>query len=144
MYKRIDELPAILTSFAYREEHFPEMEEMLVTVRRHHPTWHLVPGRGPVSGFKGAAFEVESPRGNCRWTLPVPFELDGSLNDWTRIVWMKAWWMTSVWDQFGSIPINRVIWLDADARLNGPLDILLEPEKEVVAGVWGGAEWNRG
>lgn len=143
MYKRIDELPAILTSFAYREEYFPELEGMLATVRRHHPTWHLVTGRGPVSGLQGATFEVESPQRNCRWALPVPFELDGSVNDWLRIVWMKAWWVTQVWDQFGSlgsIPINRVIWLDADARLNGPLDIVLEPEKEVVAGVWGGAE----
>jgi hypothetical protein len=43
---------------AYREEYFPEMEEMLVMVRRHHPTWHLVTGRGPVSGFKGAAFHT--------------------------------------------------------------------------------------
>jgi hypothetical protein len=143
MSKKIDELPAILTSFAYREEYFPELEAMLPTIRRHHPTWHLVTGRGPVSGVKGAAFEVESPQGNCRWTLPVPFELDGSLNDWMRPILMKAWWMAQVWDQFGSLgssPTNRVIWLDADARLNGPLDILLEPENELVAGVWGGAE----
>lgn len=143
MIERIDQLPAVLTSFAYREEYFPELEGMLATVRRHHPTWHLVTGRGPVSGFKGTALEVESPQGNSRWTLAVPCELDGSPNDWLRIVWMKAWWVARVWHQFGSlggIPINRVIWLDADARLNGPLDIFLEPEKEVVAGVWGGAE----
>ena len=143
MHTRIDQLPVVLTSFAYRDEYLPELEGMLATVRRHHPTWHLVTGRGPVSGVKGTALEVESPHGNSRWTLPVPFELDGSFNDWLRINWMKAWWVAQVWHQFGSpggIPINRVIWLDADARLNGPLDIFLEPEKEVVVGVWGGAE----
>jgi hypothetical protein len=142
MIATIDQLPAVLTSFAYREEYFPELQGMLATVRRHHPTWHLVTGRGPVSGFKGASLEVESPQGNSRWTLPVPFELDGSPNDWLRTVWMKAWWVDQVWRQFGSLggnAIHRVIWLDADARLNGPLDVSLEPEKEVVAGVWGGA-----
>lgn len=143
MYKRLDELPAILTSFAYGEAYLPELEEMLATIRRHHPTWHLVTGRGPVSGFKGAAFVVESPQGSCRWTLPVPFEPHDSLSDWLRISWMKAWWLAQVWDQFGNlgnIHVNRMIWLDADSRLNGPLDILLEPKKEVVAGVWGGEE----
>ena len=115
MSTRVDQLPAVLTSFAYREEYFPELEGMLATARKHHPTWHLVTGRGPVSGFKGTALEVESPQGNSRWTLPVPFELDGSLNDWLRIVWMKAWWVAQVWHQFGSLgsmPINRVIWLE--------------------------------
>jgi hypothetical protein len=139
MYRKIDELSAILTSFAYGEEYLPELEGMLPTVRKHHPTWHLVTGRG----VKGAAFEVESPQGNRLWTLPVPFEPDGSLNDWMRPILLKAWWVAQVWDQFrslGSNSINRVIWLDADARLNGPLDILLEPEKEAVVGVWGGAE----
>ncbi len=143
MPTRVDQLPAVLTSFAYREEYFPELEGMLATIRRHHPTWHLVTGQGPVSGFKGAALDVKSPQGNSRWALPVPFELDGSLNDWLRTVWMKAWWVAQVWHQFGNLggmPINRVIWLDADARLNGPLDVFLEPEKEVVAGVWGGEE----
>jgi len=143
MIERIDHLPAILTSFAYREEYFPELEGMLATVRGHHPTWHLVTGRGPVSGLKRVALEVESPRGNSRWTLPVSFELDGSQNDWLRIVWMKAWWVAQVWHNLGNLlpsPYRRIVWLDADARLNGPLDIFLEPEKEVVAGVWGGAE----
>ena len=52
---------------------------------------------------------------------------------------MKAWWVAQVWHHFGNvegIDTNRVVWLDADARLNGPLDILLEPEKEIVAGPW--------
>lgn len=143
MPKRLDELPAILTSFGYGETYLPELDAMLATIRKHHPTWHLVAGRGPVSGFKGAAFEVESPQGHCRWTLPVPYEPKDKLSDWLRINWMKPWWMAQVWNQFGNlgnVPIKRVIWLDADSRLNGPLDILLEPEKELVAGVWAGAE----
>ncbi len=31
MPTRVDQLPAVLTSFAYREEYFPELEGMLAT-----------------------------------------------------------------------------------------------------------------
>lgn len=142
MIERIDQLPAVITSFAYREEYFPELEAMLTSVRKYHPTWHLVTGKGPVSGFDHPTLEVESSRGNSHWSLPVAFQIDGSENDWLRIVWMKAWWVAQVWHQYGNVGglhTNRVIWVDADARFNGLLDILLEPEKEVLAGPWAGA-----
>ena len=50
MHTRVDKLPAVLTSFAYREEYFPELDGMLATVRQHHPDWKIVTGRGPVAG----------------------------------------------------------------------------------------------
>jgi hypothetical protein len=139
MTKRVDQLPAVLTSFAYREEYFPELDGMLATVRRHHPDWNVVTGRGPVLGFDKPALEVEFPSGKCHWSLPIPFELEGTENDWLRIVWMKGWWMAQVWHIFGGLSGpdgNRVIWLDADARLNGPLDIEFDSQAELVAGPW--------
>jgi hypothetical protein len=139
MYKRIDKLPAILTSFAYREEYFPELDGMLVTIRRHHPEWHAVTGRGPLPGYNTPTLDVQSPSGNCRWTLPVSFELDGTEKDWHRIVFMKGWWMAQVWREFGGLvssDVSRIIWLDADGRLNGPLDVELDPEAEVIASPW--------
>lgn len=140
--RRIHHLPAILTSFAYREEYFPELEGMLATIRNYHPNWRVVIGQGPVSGFDRPTLDIESPQGKSRWTLPVSFQLDGSENDWLRIVWMKAWWVEQVWNQFGSVDggVNRVVWLDADARLHGPLDIILEPDKETVAYAWPGPD----
>jgi hypothetical protein len=33
-------------------------------------------------------------------------------------------------------PCHRIIWLDADARLNAPLDFRLDPGAEVIAGPW--------
>lgn len=143
MPRRIDQLPTVLTSFAYREEYFPEIAGMLVTVREYHPHWHLVTGTGPVGDFDRPTFQVRSPRGDFQWSLPVSFDLDGSENDWLRIVRMKAWWLAQVWHQFGNLAgvgAYRVVWLDADARFNGPLDIVLEPENEIIAGPWGGAE----
>lgn len=143
MSVRIHELPAVLTSFAYREEYFPELEGMLATVRRHHPDWPLVTGKGPVPGVENPALKAQSAAGEVEWRLPVFFRLDGSENDWMRIVWMKAWWIANVWHQFGDMGdarVRRVVWIDADARLNGPLDIFLEPGKETIAGPWGGAE----
>jgi hypothetical protein len=140
---RIDQLPAVLTSFAYREEYFPELEGMIASVRKHHPKWWLVTGKGPLAGCDYPTLRVESPAGEFQWSLPISFKLDGTENDWLRIVWMKAWWTANVWHQFGNVEgihPNRVVWLDADARFNGPLDIVLEPEKETVAGPWGGAE----
>lgn len=143
MNTRIDQLPVVLTSFAYREEYFPELEGMVASVREHHPDWWLVTGKGPVPGCEHPTLRVESPAGEIHWHLPVFFRLDGTENDWLRVVWMKAWWVAKVWHQFGNpkdICTNRVVWLDADARFNGPLDILLEPEKEIIAGPWGGEE----
>lgn len=140
---RIDQLPAVLTSFAYREEYFPELEEMTSTVRKHHPDWWVVTGKGPLPGFDGPALEVQSPIGKFQWQLPVTFQLDGTENDWLRIVRMKGWWVSQVWHHVAAgadAEKRRVVWLDADARLNGPLDIVLNPEDEIVAGPWPGAE----
>ena len=139
MARRVDELPAVLTCFAYREEYFAELEGMLVTVREHHPDWPIVVGRGPVPAVALPTLEVESPSGKFLWTFPVEIELDGSENDWRKITRMKAWWIAQVWRDFGRLAgpsHNRVVWMDADARLNGPLDIELEPEAEVIAGPW--------
>jgi hypothetical protein len=137
MCKRIDEIPVLLTCFAYRSEYFAELDAMLDTVREHHPRWPVVVGRGPVPGFELPTLEVESPSGKCNWSLPVPLNLDGSVHDWRKIVKMKSWWITRVWQDFGHLADrNRVLWLDADARLNGPLDIDLDPEAEVIAGPW--------
>jgi hypothetical protein len=139
MAKSIAELPAVLTCFAYRNEYFAEMENMLVTIREHHPDWPIVVGRGPVSDVERPVMEIESPSGKSLWTFPLRIELDGSENDWRKLTRMKAWWMAEVWRNFGSLTganQHRIVWLDADARLNGPLDIELEPETETVAGPW--------
>ena len=139
MMKQVHELPTILTSFAYREEYFAEMEGMLVTAREHHPNWLIVAGRGPVPGFDLPTLEVESPSGKCQWSLPVRIDLDGTDGDWRRICMMKAWWVEQVWNNFGDLikDRNRVLWSDADNRFNGPLDIALEPDGDVIAG----ADW---
>jgi len=139
MIKRIDGLPAVLTCFAYRNEYFTELEGMLATVKEHHPNWPIVIGRGPVSGFELPTFEVQSPAGKCQWTFPVALNLDASENDWRKITRMKGWWMAQVWRSFGHIADpdrNRLVWIDSDARLNGPLDIELDSEAEIVAGPW--------
>jgi hypothetical protein len=115
------------------------MEGMLATLREHHPNWPAVIGRGPVEGFDLPTLEVESPSGKCHWTLPADLILDGSENDWRKVTRMKGWWMAQVWHNFGGMADanrNRIVWIDADARLNGPLDIELEAEAEVVAGAW--------
>jgi hypothetical protein len=139
MKKRVDELPAVLTCFAYRREYFEEMEGMLRTIREHHPGWPVVVGRGPVEGFSEPTLEVESPQGKSHWSFPIPIELDGSENDWRKITRMKGWWMSRVWHEYGDLiggGQKRVVWADADARFNGPLDIELEPEAEVISGPW--------
>jgi len=141
--QKIDRLPLVLTSFAYRSEYFPELDGMIESVRQHHPQWSLITGRGPVSNATGSALAVETPAGPLHWKLPVPLDLDGSENDWLRIVRMKAWWVAQVWHEFGNLSGSarkRVVWLDADARLTGSLDILFDPEAELIAGPWGGAE----
>jgi hypothetical protein len=141
--KRIDQLPAVLTSFAYRQEYFPELEAMIPTVREHHAEWPIMIGRGPVRGFTMPTLEVESPAGKHHWSLPIPLNLEGtreaSERDWSKVTFMKGWWIAEVWRnlaKLSNISHNRLIWLDADARLNGPLDIELDPQAEVVAGAW--------
>jgi hypothetical protein len=115
------------------------MERMLETIREHHPGWIVVVGRGPVEGYSMPTFEVESPSGKSLWTLPVALNPDGSENDFLKIVRMKGWWIAQVWHQFGQLvngDRNRIVWSDADARFNGPLDIELESEAEVIAACW--------
>lgn len=137
--KKIDETPAVLTSFAYRDHYVTELEELLITVREHHPSWPIVAGRGPVPGFDLPTLEVESPSGTCHWSVPVSLNLDGSDQDFFKIIFMKGWWMAEVWRHFGGLAdpkYNRVILSDADARFNGPLDIELDMEEEVIACPW--------
>lgn len=138
MLKSIAQVGVVLTSFAFRDEYLPELEGLLVTVKKHHPDWPIVTGKGPVAGCELPTLVVESPAGRHQWTLPVSLNLDGSVDDWRKINKMKAWWISEVFHNFGD-PVDgrrRVLWVDADARLNGPLDIELEPEAEVVAGPW--------
>ncbi|HKD15202.1 MAG TPA: hypothetical protein VKE71_11780 [Candidatus Angelobacter sp.] len=138
MIKRTDQLPVVLTSFAFREEYFPELDGMLATVKQHHPRWSFVIGKGPLSGFELPTLEVQSQLGRQKWSLPISLNLDGSADDWRKITKMKAWWIARVWHSFGHLTgdCNRILWIDADARMNGPLDIELDPEVEVVAGEW--------
>ncbi|HEY6252894.1 MAG TPA: hypothetical protein VI685_23290 [Candidatus Angelobacter sp.] len=143
MITRVDKLPTVLTSFGYRSEYIGELEGMIPTVREHHPDWPIVVGRGHVPGFEMPTLEVESPSGKCHWSLPIPLNLDGSIEasekDWAKIALMKPWWIAEVWrnlKKFICSPVNRLVWLDADARLNGPLDIELDPHAEIIAGPW--------
>ncbi|MFP5260405.1 MAG: hypothetical protein ACLGJB_00825 [Blastocatellia bacterium] len=133
------ELPTVLTCFAFREEYFPELDGMLATVKRHHPDWPVVVGRGAPSADGVATLDVESPSGRCHWTLPVPLHLGGGEDDWRKITRMKSWWLEEVWRQFGGLAntlCNRMMWLDADARLNAPLGFELDPGVETIAGPW--------
>jgi hypothetical protein len=69
----------------------------------------------------------------------VALDLDGSENDWRKITRMKGWWMSRVWHEYGELAgggQRRLIWLDADARLGGALDIELDPQPEILAGPW--------
>jgi hypothetical protein len=136
--KQAHEVPVVLTSFAYREEYFPELDGMLSTARKHHPHWLFVVGKGPVAGPKQPTFDVHSPLGKHRWSLPVMLNLDGSADDWRKIAKMKGWWVTQVWHNFGHLTggTKRILWLDADARMNGALDIELHPCVELIAGAW--------
>jgi hypothetical protein len=134
--KIIHELPVLFTCFAYRPEYVAELEGMLPTIRKNHPEWPIVAGRGPVGGYELPTLEVESPAGKRCWSLPVSLNLEGTVDDWRKICRMKAWWIGEVWHRFAGLagPWRRVLWIDADARLLGPLDIELEPESEVIAG----------
>lgn len=138
MIKRTDQLPVLLTSFAFKEEYFSELDGMLASARQHHSDWSFVIGRGPVSGFELPTLDVQSPVGKGQWSLPLSLSLDGSINDWRKITKMKAWWIARVWHSFGELvgDVKRILWLDADARMNGPLDIELDSETEVIAGAW--------
>jgi hypothetical protein len=138
MVKKTDQLPVVLTSFAFREEYFSELDRMVVTAKEHHPNWFIVTGRGPVPDFELPTLDVHSPVGKQQWSLPVALTLDGSIDDWRKITKMKAWWVARVWHSFGGLvgDFKRVLWIDADARLNNPLDVELDPESEVIAGAW--------
>src|SRR5436853_474471 len=138
MVKKTDQVPVVLTAFAFREEYFAELEGMVTSARQHHPDWLIVTGKGPVPGFEAPTLDVESPTGRHQWSLPVSLDLDGSVNDWRKITKMKAWWIARVWHTFGHLAgdFKRVLWIDADARVNGPLDIELDLQSEVVAGAW--------
>jgi hypothetical protein len=138
MIKQTHELPVVLTSFAYREEYFPELEGMLATAKKHHPDWLFVVGKGPITELDPPTLDIQSPLGSHRWSLPVSLNLDGSVNDWRKIAKMKGWWINHVWHSFGHLSgdVKRLLWLDADARMNGPLDIELHSAIELIAAPW--------
>jgi hypothetical protein len=140
MVKKTNQLPTILTSFAFRKEYFSELDGMVASVKEHHPDWPIVTGKGPAHGCELPTLEVGTPAGKQQWSLPVALNLDGSVDDWRKIAKMKAWWIAKVWHSFGDLTgtCRRIVWIDADARLNGPLDIELDSESEVLAGAW----WN--
>jgi hypothetical protein len=138
MVKTTDQVPVILTSFAFREEYFQELDGMVASVKRHHPDWLIVTGKGPRTGFELPTLAVEAPTGGHHWSLPVDLNLDGTVDDWRKITKMKAWWITRVWHTLGHLTgaSRRLLWIDADARVNGPLDIELDLQSEVIAGAW--------
>ncbi len=134
--RRLHDFPVVLTSFAYRPEYLPELQAMLPTVHRHHPDWKIVIGVGPC---QDATFEVQFEDICEHWTLPVHLNLDGTENDFRKINHMKGWWMNEVWKRWGGAAdhgMHRILWLDADARLNGPLDFEVEQDQELLAGAW--------
>lgn len=138
MVNKTHQVPVILTSFAFREEYFPELEGMVASARQHHPDWLIVTGKGPVHGFELPTLHVDSPTGRHQWSLPVPLNLNGTVDDWRKITKMKAWWLARVWHTFGHLTgdFKRILWIDADARVNGPLEIELDLQSEVIAGAW--------
>jgi hypothetical protein len=140
--KKANQVPLVLTSFAFREEYFSELDGMIASARRHHPNWFIVAGKGPVPGFESPTLDVESPTGKHQWSPPVSLHLDGTINDWRKITKMKAWWIAKVWQSFGHLTgdFRRLLWIDADARINDPLDIEIALESEILAG----AKWRDG
>jgi hypothetical protein len=138
MIKRLDQLPVVFTSFAFREPYFSVLEGLVAGVKEHHPDWRIVTGKGPVNGFELPTLDVQSPLGTEQWSLPVPLNLDDTWDDWRKITKMKAWWIARVWHSFGHLAgdCKRILWIDADATVNGPLEIELDPEREVIAGAW--------
>jgi hypothetical protein len=137
--RQLKDLPTVLTCFVLRDEYFSELDGMLATVERHHPDWPWVIGRGVLTNDGGAIFDVEAPSGQSRWPLPVPLNLGGGEDDWRKITRIKGWWLSEVWNHFGGLadPLrHRVLWLDADGRLNAPLEIELDPMAEAIAAPW--------
>jgi hypothetical protein len=136
--RQLKDLPAVLTCFVLRDEYFPELDGMLATVRRHHPRWPCVIGRGVLTSDGGARFDVETPSGQSSWTLPVKLNLGGGEDDWRKITRIKGWWLSKVYALGGLADpdVRRVLWLDADGRLNAPLDIELDPTAETIAAPW--------
>ena len=128
------ELPVVLTSFGYRDEYLLEMEGMLATADEQHAAWPQIIGRGRANG----ELEVTAGGDVWRWILPVPLRLDGE-NDWRLVTRVKGWWVAMAWKyaaQRADDGMVRVLWLDADARLNGPLDFELDPSVELIASPW--------
>jgi hypothetical protein len=138
MIKRLDQLPVVFTSFAFREPYFSVLEGLVASVKEHHPNWCIVTGKGPLKGFELPTLDVQSPLGTEQWSLPVPLNLDDTWDDWRKITKMKAWWIARVWHSFGHLAgdCRRILWIDADATVNGPLGIELDSEREVIAGAW--------
>lgn len=136
--RQLKDLPTVLTCFVLRDEYFPELDGMLATVKRHHPRWPCVIGRGVLTDDGGARFDVEAPSGQSRWTLPVRLNLGGGEDDWRKITRIKGWWLSKVYDLavLADPAVRRVLWLDADGRLNAPLDIELDPLAEAIAAPW--------
>ncbi len=139
MIEKVESLPAVLTSFGYRSEYVAELDGLLATVHEHHPDWPVVIGRGPAPGFELPTLEVESPRGKCYWTIPTSVGSDDCEREWVAGCMIKPWWIAQVWHNFGDLvdaDRNRLVWTDADSRLNCPLDFELDPEAEVLVAAW--------
>lgn len=135
----LSELTTVVTSFAFREEYIAELTGMLSTIERCHPDWPIVVGRGTPGDGDVVTFDVESPLGRDRWTLPAPCRFGFGEDDWRRITRMKAWWLHEVWHRFGGLSgsvAHRILWFDVDARCNAPLVFELAPEAEIIAGPW--------
>jgi hypothetical protein len=136
--KRLSCLSAVLTSFAYRPQYEPLLHNMLGIARKYHPSWPAITGSGPLSGDEGS-LSVHLPWAREKWNLPVALRLDESENDWRKITMMKGWWLQEVWKSCGQLfdsGIQRVVWMDADSRLNRPLDFEIDPDVEMLAGPW--------
>jgi hypothetical protein len=134
------QLTTVVTCFAFREEYFPELSGMIATLKECHAEWPMMLGRGTPRDDGVVTFAVETPDGPEEWTLPVPFHLCGSENDWRRITRMKAWWLHEVWRRFGGPTrpaCHRILWIDADARCKAALAFEVDPESEIIAGPWG-------
>ncbi len=132
----LNELPAVVTCFGFGKAYQGAMAEMLATAREHHPAWSVVAGR---STAPDATFAVEGAADGHLWRPPVPFELDGSFNDWRRITRLKGWWLAEVWRRCplpGDSGRRRILWIDADARCRSPIAFEVDPAAEVIAGPW--------
>jgi hypothetical protein len=136
--ERLSTLPAVLTSFAYRPQYASVLSDMLAIARKYHPSWSVIAGRGPVDGEEGS-LAVEVPGGYARWNLPIALCLDESENDWRKITMMKGWWLHQVWKMCNPVSnsqTQRVVWMDADSRLNRALDFEIDANRDIVAGPW--------